>query len=211
MRKSRVKIDRRNNRRGTDFPVRVNLLSEDVQLRTNIRRKLQFWGLLLAGSLTFVGIGSVAVRSTLYDDKELRALIDREYQRIRESQRVAAKLAARADVFVKQSESLSAARAPVTWARFIRETAAMLPAQAYLERLEIVPIRAATETLKPGEVVKEEYEVRLKGYALQYASVLQAYDKIRDSGEFKSVSLDRSGAAQLGESSAIEFTISCRR
>lgn len=190
--------------------VSVNLLPSSIQLRISARRRLQAWGLVLVAASLFVVFGAIAVRSVLYDDRELRSLIAREQDRIRLAQRAAARLAARADMIKRQAASLEGAQASANWARFIHDTANMLPDDAFLSRLEIVPI-AKPATKKNAAATPEEFAVRLKGHASEFASIMQTYNQIQSSGFFSDVTFDRTEAAKPGADAAIEFAISCRR
>lgn len=197
----------------------VNLLPADVQLATQLRSRVRWWGLLLGVGVGGLALSAFSVRSGNFGTSQLRTLLNAEEERIRQEERSASRLAAQAEVLRRRCTELLRMRSVVSYSRLLRELAQAVPPEALLRKVEFATLPVAAPKEEGAESAAKPkpprpaapIELRIEGLAMRYDALVGLHDVLRNGGEYRDVSLVRSGVEQVGSSRLFAFAFTCRR
>jgi Tfp pilus assembly protein PilN len=201
----------------------VNLVPAARVRARAFARRCQAWVVICAGGALLVGIGWSAQyltgRALLRLHTRTSAL---EGQRAMVQQRLAAADERRAQLTARL-KLIAAARRKQPWAARLAALARTVPEGVFLTQLNISPKQPGPELAsaargaasanpapaQPG-VTTPVHDVRLMGYALDHAALIQLLNTLQGSPDWQQVELVRATSEPYAGQTAVAFEFDCR-
>ncbi len=200
----------------------VNLVPLAQLERRARQRRRQVW-LTVCGVLALLGGAAWAVEHTAQAalDRRMRAVERLDRHRAEVQQRLAA-LATRRAALLARLESVTGVRRSQPWPGRLVALTRAAPAGVFLTSLTINPPGVAAgdrrapaakggAASRPTETMAEGVQdVRLQGYAMDHAELIQFLTRLQDLPGWVKVELVRATAEPVGQGTAVGFELACR-
>jgi Tfp pilus assembly protein PilN len=202
----------------------VNLVPAARVRARAFARRCRAWVVICAGSALLVGVGWSAQYLTGRALARLHARTSAlEGQRAAAQQRLAAADERRAQLTARL-KLIAAARREQPWAARLAELARTVPEGVFLTQLNISPKPSGPEGLAvaargaasagqaPAQpaVTSPAHDVRLMGYALDHAALIQLLNTLQASPDWQQVELVRATSEPYAGQTAVAFEFDCR-
>jgi len=201
----------------------LNLLPREYQQAQRRIRRVRAWAAVL---LPAAGIVAALLAVDGVQDvraEELRLENDRIQEQLNDRRSEVRRLAAAADEALVRLQRSDALRAKRNWSGMFQLFAECMPAACWLESVAtdpdmppasgglVSPARpAGADSAKTANIaIEAPRKVRLRGYALDAAEPLGFVAKLKQSGVFQSVTMERSVYESEGKPPRFRFELIC--